>query len=89
MIKEYQQELPEGLEHEVAHLLLAYRASTHDTMGMTTANLVFRRELHLPCDLMKTPHHKEHSTIDHAADLIYQLHDIHNYPHEHFELTSE
>jgi hypothetical protein len=32
--------------------LLAYRASTHDTTGMTPANMVFGRELRLPCDLL-------------------------------------
>jgi hypothetical protein len=31
--------------------LLAYRESTHGTMGLTLANLVFWRELCLPCDL--------------------------------------
>jgi hypothetical protein len=32
--------------------LLAYRASTHDTTGLTPASLVFGRELRLPCDLL-------------------------------------
>jgi hypothetical protein len=32
--------------------LLAYRAFTHDTMSLTPANLVFGRELYLPCDLL-------------------------------------
>ena len=32
--------------------LLAYRASTHETTGVTPANLVFGRELRLPCDLI-------------------------------------
>jgi hypothetical protein len=32
--------------------LLAYMASTPNTMGMTPANLVFREELRLPCDLL-------------------------------------
>jgi transposase InsO family protein len=32
--------------------LLAYRASTHNTMGSTPASLVFGRELQLPCDLL-------------------------------------
>jgi hypothetical protein len=30
----------------------AYNASTHNTMDLTPANLVFRRELHLTCDLL-------------------------------------
>jgi hypothetical protein len=32
--------------------LLAYRASTHDTTGLTPTSLVFGRELQLPCDLL-------------------------------------
>jgi hypothetical protein len=33
-------------------ILLAYRASTHDTMGLTPASLVLRREFQLPCHLL-------------------------------------
>jgi hypothetical protein len=32
--------------------LLAYRASTHNTMGSTPASLMFGRELQLLCDLL-------------------------------------
>jgi hypothetical protein len=32
--------------------LIAYRASTHDTMCLTPASLAFERELGLPCDLL-------------------------------------
>jgi hypothetical protein len=32
--------------------LLAYRASTHDTTGLTPVSLVFGREFCLPCDLL-------------------------------------
>jgi hypothetical protein len=32
--------------------LLAYRASTHDSTGLTPASLVFGRELRLPYDLL-------------------------------------
>jgi len=42
--------------------LLAYRASTHETTGVTPSSMVFGRELHLPCDLMfGGPPHKEQS----------------------------
>jgi hypothetical protein len=40
---------------------------------------VFGRELRLPSDLLfGTPPDKELPTIDHAADLVDRLHDIHN-----------
>jgi hypothetical protein len=67
---------------KITHLLLAYRASTHDTTGLIPASLVFGRELWLQCDLLSgaTPTlEKERPTIDHAADLVDNLHDIHNY----------
>jgi hypothetical protein len=60
--------------------LLAYRASTHDTLGLTPASLMFGGELQLPCDpLFGTPPDKERPTIDHAADLVDHLRDIHSY----------
>jgi hypothetical protein len=33
-------------------VLLVYRVSTHETTGVTLPNVVFGRELRLPCDLM-------------------------------------
>ena len=39
-------------EERLPLFLLAYRASTHETTGVKPANLVFGRELRLPCDLM-------------------------------------
>jgi hypothetical protein len=51
--------------------LMAYRASTHETTGMTTANMVFGRERRLPCDLMfGSPPDKEQTVTDYAADLV-------------------
>jgi hypothetical protein len=45
--------------------LLAYRESTHETTGMTPANMVFGSELRLPCDfLFGAPTDKEESTTD-------------------------
>jgi hypothetical protein len=52
--------------------LIAYRASTHDTTGLTPASLVFRRELRLPCDLLfGVPPDKERPTTNYAAELVY------------------
>jgi hypothetical protein len=64
--------------------LLAYRASTYDTTGLTPASLVIGRELSLPGDLLfRAPPDKEQSTMDHAADLVDRLHNIHNYARQH------
>jgi hypothetical protein len=69
--------------------LLAYRASTHGTMGLTPANLTCGRDLRLPCDLLfESPPDKKRPTIDHAADLVDRLHDIHSYARQHMKLTT-
>ena len=70
--------------------LLAYRASTHETTGVTPANMVFGRELRLPCDLMfGTPPDKEQSRTDYAADLVERLHDIHHFARQHLRIASD
>jgi hypothetical protein len=70
--------------------LLAYRASTHDTTGLTPASLVFGRELRLLCDLLFGVHpDKERTTTNYAADLVDHLHDIHNYDRQHLKLASD
>jgi hypothetical protein len=66
-------------EERLPLFLLAYRASTYDTMGLTPARLVFRQELRLYCDLLfGVRPDKERPTTDYAADLVDHLHDIHN-----------
>jgi hypothetical protein len=70
--------------------LLAYRASTHDTTGITPANMVFGRELRLPCDLLfGAPPDKEQSTTDYVADLAERLHDTHHYARRHLRVASD
>jgi hypothetical protein len=59
-------------------------------MDLTPASLMFERELWLPCDLLFGVYpDKELSTIDHAADLVDHLHDIHNYVRQHLKLANE
>ena len=69
--------------------LLAYRASTHETTGVTPANMVFVWEIHLPCDLMfGAPPDKEQSTTDYTAALVKRLHDIRHLAHQHLKVAS-
>jgi hypothetical protein len=68
--------------------LVAYRASNHDTAGLTPARLVFGRGLRLPCDpLFGALPDKERPTTDHAADLVDHVYDIHNYTRQHQKLA--
>jgi hypothetical protein len=65
--------------------LLFHRASTHDTTGLTSASLVFGRELRLPCHLLfGAP-----PTVDHAETLVDHLHVIHNYARQHLKLAGD
>jgi hypothetical protein len=69
--------------------LLAYRASTHETSGVTPGSMVFRRKLHVPCDLMfGAPPDKEQSTTDYKASLV-GLHNIHHFAHQHLKVASD
>jgi hypothetical protein len=70
--------------------LLAYRASTHETTGLTQACLVFGGELRIYRDLLfeATPD-KERPTTDHAVELVNHLHDIHDYSRRHLKLASD
>jgi hypothetical protein len=79
-----------GWDERLPLFFLAYRASTHDSIGSTPASLVFGRELRLPCDLLFGAHpDKEGLTTDHAADLVDHLHDIHHYARQHLKLASD
>jgi hypothetical protein len=59
-------------------------------MGLTQASLVFGRELRLPCDLLfGTPPNRKRPTIDHVANFVDHLHDIHSYACQHLKLASD
>jgi hypothetical protein len=74
---------------KVPIFLLTYLASTHETTGVTPANMVFERELRLPCDLMfGAPPDKEMST-DYMTDLVECLHDIHHFAQQHLKVASD
>ena len=77
-------------EERLPLFLMAYRASTHETTGVTPANMVFGRELRLPCVLMfgASPD-KEQSVTDYAADLVERLHDTHHFARQHLEVASD
>jgi hypothetical protein len=69
--------------------LLAYRASTHETTGVTPASMVFGRELRLPSDLMFGAPPDKMSTTDYTTDLVVRLHDIHHFARQHLRVASD
>jgi hypothetical protein len=59
-------------------------------MGMTPANMVFGRELLLPCDLLfGAPPDKEESTTDYAVNLAERLRDIHHFARQNLKKASD
>jgi hypothetical protein len=54
------------------------------------ANMVFGRELRLPCDLMfGAPPGKEQSVTGYTADLVEQIHDIHHFDRQNLKVASD
>jgi hypothetical protein len=99
MVQRYKKTVEERLRKIVAlpqrdwdailpNILLAYMAFPHDTTGWIPASLVFGREPRLPCDLLfAAPPDKERPSINHAANIVDHLHDIHNYARQHLKLA--
>jgi hypothetical protein len=57
---------------------------------MTPANMVFGRELLLPCDLLfGAPPDKEESTTDYAVNLAERLRDIHHFDRQNLKKASD
>ena len=70
--------------------LLSYRASTHETTGLTPANMLFGRELRLPCDLLfGAPPDKAEPINEYAANLVEKLHDTHRFGRQHMKVASD
>jgi hypothetical protein len=68
--------------------LLAYRASTHVTTGLTPASLVWERTSTASWPAVLGSPNKEWPTIDHAANLVDHIH-IHNYACQYLKLASD
>jgi Integrase core domain. len=69
---------------------LTYRASTHETTGVTPASMVLGQELCLPCDLtFRAPPDKEQSMTDYTDDLVKWLYNIHHFAHQHLKMASD
>jgi hypothetical protein len=69
--------------------LLAYRNSTHDTSGMTPANMVFGENFaYLATCCSELPQTRK-STTDYVADLEERLHDTHHYARRHLRVASD
>ena len=75
-------------DERIPIFLLAYRASTREATGVTSANMVFGREFCLPFDLLfGAPSDVVQSTTDYTAALVERLHEIHHFAYQHLKLA--
>lgn len=85
MVKRYMKTAEEYVTRAIASYPLAY-----DTICLTADKLVFGRELHLPCGLIfGFPPSRSDRPLNDAADLVYGVHDVHNYERQNLDLTSD
>jgi hypothetical protein len=59
--------------------MLAYRASTHESIGTTAASMVFGGELRLPCVLLfGASAGKDQPTAQFVSEFVERMYDIHH-----------
>jgi transposase InsO family protein len=77
-------------DRHIPLFLLAYRGAVHDTTGETPSNILFGRELRLPCDLQfGSAPAMEHSVSDYVVELQEKLSSVHNGVRNKIKLSSD
>ena len=91
MIASYISDKQNDWDEHLPLLLLAYRSSVHETLGVSPARMIFGRDLTLPIDLaMGRPVREEkHCVTDYAYELEQRLLDIHEYARKHLKIASD
>lgn len=91
MIASYISSKQNDWDEHIPLLLLAYRSSIHETLGVSPARMVFGRDLTLPVDLaMGRPVREEkHCVTEYAYELEQKLLDIHEYARKHLKTASD
>jgi hypothetical protein len=70
--------------------LLAYRSAVHETTGFTPSQMLFGRELRLPCDLLfGRPPDAPSSPEDYVEDLQARLEDVHEFARGRINIATE
>ena len=91
MIASYISDKQDDLDEHIPLLMLAYRSSVHETLGVSPAKMVFGRDLNLPIDLaLARPVRDEVlCSTDHAYQLEQRLLDIHEHARKHLKIASD
>ena len=91
MIASYVSDKQDDWDDHLPLLMLAYRSSVHETIGVSPAMMMFGRELTLPIDLAVGRPVKDDrvSATDYAYQLEEKLLDVHKFARRHLNIASD
>ena len=91
MISSYISDTQDDWDENRPLLMLAYRASIHETTGVSPAMMMFGRELTLPVDMtLGRPIREDRlCATEHAYQLEEKLLEIHDFARKHLNISSE
>ncbi|GFX83960.1 retrovirus-related Pol polyprotein from transposon 412 [Trichonephila clavipes] len=77
-------------DQKVPLFLLAYRSAVHETTGYSPSQMLFGRDLRLPCDLLfGRPPDTPSSPEEYVQNLQARFEDVHNLAREWINLRTE
>ncbi|GFX74189.1 retrovirus-related Pol polyprotein from transposon 412 [Trichonephila clavipes] len=77
-------------DQKVPLFLLAYRSAVHETTGYSPSQMLFGRDLRLPCDLLfGRPPDTPSSSEEYVQNLQARFEDVHNLARERINLRTE
>ncbi|GFS52646.1 retrovirus-related Pol polyprotein from transposon 412 [Trichonephila clavipes] len=77
-------------DQKVPLFLLAYRSAVHETTGYSPSQMLFGRDLRLPCDLLfGLPPDTPSSPEEYVQNLQARFEDVHNLARERINLRTE
>ncbi|GFW15557.1 retrovirus-related Pol polyprotein from transposon 412 [Trichonephila clavipes] len=77
-------------DQKVPLFLLAYRSAVHETTGYSPSQMLFGRDLRLPCDLLfDRPPDTPSSPEEYVQNLQARFEDVHNLARERINLRTE
>ncbi|GFS63194.1 hypothetical protein TNCV_1496361 [Trichonephila clavipes] len=80
----------QGWDQKVPLFLLAYRSAVHETTGYSPSQMLFGRDLRLPCDLLfGRPPYTPSSPEEYVQNLQARFEDVHNLARERINLRTE
>ena len=90
-IASYISDKQDDWDEHIPLLMLAYRSSIHETLGVSPAMMMFGRDLTLPIDLALSRPVKDERVCatEHAYQLEQRLIEIHEFARKHLSIASD